>query len=102
MIQPSEENYSISSEGPILLEDRDAAKGAGAVVGTVQLNVPRAAYEASGKDERFFQAVQSGTIEAMKALQLRQQAITEREYEGIIVLLAWKEDGEAYYDANRA
>src|SRR5437773_10380887 len=98
----SEQNYSVSSEGPILFEDRDGTKGAGSVVGTVQLNVPRAAYEASGKDERFFQGVQSGTIEAVKALQLRQQAINERVSEGVLPLLAWQADGGAYYDSRRA
>ena len=101
LIQPSEQTFSMSSEGPILLEDRDAARGAGAVIGTVQLNVPRAAYEASGKDERFLQAVQSGTLEAVKALQLRQQAINERVSEGVLPLLAWQADGGAYYDSRR-
>jgi len=101
LIQPSEQTFSISSEGPILLEDRDAAKGAGSVIGTVQLNVPRTAYEASGKDERFLQAVQSGTLEAVKALQIRQQAINERVSEGVLPLLAWQADGGAYYDSRR-
>ncbi len=90
LMQSSEQNYSVSSEGPILFEDKDGTKGAGGVVGTVQLNVPRAAYEASGKDERFFQAVQSGTIEAVKALQLRQQAINDRVSEGVLPLLGWQ------------
>jgi ribonucleoside-triphosphate reductase len=102
LVQSSEQNYSVSSEGPILSEDRDGTKGAGGVVGTVQLNVPRAAYEASGKDERFFQAVQSETTEAVKALQLKQQAINERVSEGVLPLLAWQADGGAYYDSNRA
>ncbi len=102
LIQSSDQNYSVSSEGPILFEDKDGTKGAGAVVGTVQLNVPRAAYEASGKDERFFQSVQSETIEAVKALQLRQQAINERVSERVLPLLGWQADGGAYYDSNRA
>jgi anaerobic ribonucleoside-triphosphate reductase len=102
LMQSSEQNYSVSSEGPILFEDKDGTKGAGGVVGTVQLNVPRAAYEASGKDERLLQAVQSGTIEAVKALQLRQQAINERVSERILPLLACKADGGAYYDSRRA
>jgi len=102
LIQSSERNYSVSSEGPILFEDKDGTKGAGAVVGTVQLNVPRAAYEASGKDERFLQAIQSETTEAIKALQLRQQAINERVSEGILPLLAWQANGGAYYDSKRA
>src|SRR2546422_3607383 len=102
LMQSSEQNYSVSAEGPILSEERDGSKGAGGVVGTVQLNVPRAAYEASAKDERFFQAVQSETIEAVKALQLRQQAINERLSEGILPLLAWQTNGGAYYDSRRA
>jgi ribonucleoside-triphosphate reductase len=102
LIQSSEQNYSVSSEGPILSEDRDGTKGAGGVVGTVQLNVPRAAYEASGKDERFLQAVQSETTEAVKALQLRQQSINERVSEGILPLLAWQANGGDYYDSKRA
>jgi len=101
-LMPSEQNYSVSSEGPILSEDRDGTKGAGGVVGTVQLNVPRAAYEASGKDERFLQAVQSETSEAVKALQLRQQTINERVSEGILPLLAWQANGGSYYDSKRA
>jgi ribonucleoside-triphosphate reductase len=102
LMQTSEQNYSVSSEGPILSEDKDGAKGAGGVVGTVQVNVPRAAYEASGKDERFLQAVQSETTEAVKALQLRQQSINERVSEGILPLLAWQANGGAYYDSKRA
>jgi ribonucleoside-triphosphate reductase (formate) len=102
LIQSPEQNYSVSSEGPILFEERDGTKGAGAVVGTVQLNVPRAAYEASGRDEKFLQSVQSETIEAVKALQLRQQAISERVSEGVLPLLAWQADGGAYYDSRRA
>ncbi len=102
LMQTSEQNYSVSSEGQILSEDKDGTKGAGGVVGTVQLNVPRAAYEASGKDERFLQAVQAETTEAVKALQLRQQAINERVSEGILPLLAWQANGGAYYDSKRA
>ena len=102
LIPSKEQNYSVSSEGPLLFEDRDGTKGAGAVVGTAQLNVPRAAYEASGKDERLLQAVQSGTTEAVKALQLRQQAINERVSEGILPLLSWQANGGAYYDSTRA
>ncbi len=102
LTQSSEQNYSVSAEGSVLLEERDGSKGAGGVVGTVQLNVPRAAYEASGKDERFLQAVQSETTEAVKALQLRQQSINERVSEGILPLLAWQANGGAYYDSRRA
>jgi ribonucleoside-triphosphate reductase (formate) len=102
LIQSPEQTYSVSSEGPILFEEKDGTKGAGAVVGTVQLNVPRAAYQASGKDEKFLQAVQSETVEAVKALQLRQQAINERVSEGILPLLAWQANGGAYYDLRRA
>src|SRR5207244_11707276 len=86
----------------IQLKDKKRTKEAGTGISTSQLNVPRAAYEASGKDERFFQAVQSGTIEAVKALQLRQQAINDRVSEGVLPLLAWQAGGGAYYDSRRA
>jgi len=102
LIQPFEHNYSTSSEGPILAEDRDWTKGAGAIVGTVQLNLPRTAYESSRKDERLLQAVQAGTLEAVKALQLKQQAINDRVSEGVLPLLAWQANGANYYDPQRA
>jgi ribonucleoside-triphosphate reductase (formate) len=102
LIQPAEHNYSISSEGPILTEDEDGTKGAGAVVGTIQVNLPRTAYESSGKDERLLQAVQARTSEAVKALQLKQQDINDRVSEGVLPLLAWQADGGNYYDSRRA
>jgi ribonucleoside-triphosphate reductase (formate) len=102
LIQPKEHNYSVSSEGPILAEDKDGPKAAGAVVGTVQLNLPRTAYESSGRDERLLQAVQAGTIEAVKALQLKQQAINERLSESVLPLLSWQANGGSYYDSQRA
>ena len=102
LIQSSEENYSISSEGSTLVEEKDGARGAGAIVGTVQLGMPRAAYEASGKDERLLQAVQSATLEAVKALQQRQQAVNDRMSEGVLPLLAWQANGGSYYDSRRA
>jgi len=101
-IQSPEQNQSISSEGSTLLEDRDGTKRAGAIVGTVQLGVPRAAYEASGKDERLLQTVQSATVEAVKALQLRQQAINDRMSEGVLPLLSWQTDGGSYYDSRNS
>jgi anaerobic ribonucleoside-triphosphate reductase/predicted transcriptional regulator len=102
LIQPKEHNYLISSEGPILPEDKDETKGAGAVVGIVQLNLPRTAYESSGKDERLLQAVQAGTLEAVTALQLKQQAINDRISEGVLPLLSWQANGGNYYDPQRA
>jgi ribonucleoside-triphosphate reductase (formate) len=102
LIQPPDHAYSISSEGPILAEDKERTTAAGAIVGVVQLNVPRTAYEASGKDDRLLQAVQVGIGEAVKALQLRQRAINERVSEGVLPLLAWQVNGGAYYDPLRA
>jgi ribonucleoside-triphosphate reductase len=102
LVQSSEHHYQQSSEGPILVEDPDGTQGASAVVGTVQINVPQAAYEASGKDERLLQTVQSGANEAVKALQLRQHAIDERISEGVLPLLSWRANGASYYDSRRA
>ena len=102
LIPSPERNYSISSEGWIFPEERDGSPGAGAIVGTVQVGVPRAAYEASGKDERLLQSIQSATLEAVKALQLRQQSINERISEGVLPILAWHANGGSYYDPRMA
>ncbi len=102
LIQSPQRKYSMSSEGPVLAVENDGTGLAGAVVGTVQVNVPRTAYEASGKDDRFLQAIQSATTEAVKALQLRQQAINERIAEGMLPLLGWQPNGNSYYDSGVA
>ena len=102
LLQSSEDIYQTSSEGLALVGNDDGPRGAGAIVGSVQLNVPRAAYEASGKDERFLQGIQSATTEAVKALQMKQQAINERMSEGILPLLTRQVNGGAYYDSRKA
>ena len=102
LVQSPQLRYSMSSEGPVLSADSDGSGQAGAVVGTVEVNVPRTAYEASGKDDRFLQAVQSATTEAVKALQLKQKAIIERLGEGVLPLLRWQPNGNSYYDSGRA
>ena len=102
LIQSPENNHSTSSEGLIFPEDKEGSKGAGAIVGTVQIGLPRTAYEASGKDERLLQSVQSATLEAVKALQLRQQSINERMSEGVLPFLSWQADGGSYYDSRVA
>jgi ribonucleoside-triphosphate reductase (formate) len=100
-IQSGNQFYSTSSDGSILEESDDSPIGGGAIVGTVQLNLPRASYEASGKEERFIQSVKSSTIEAVKALDLRRQSIIERMAEGILPLLTWQADGAPYFDSRR-
>ena len=93
--------YSSSSDGPMLVEDDSGPPAGGAIVGTVQLNLPRAAYEASGKDERLLQSVQLSTVEAAKALDLRRRAIVERMSEGILPLMTWQAHGGPYYDSRK-
>jgi len=100
-IQSSDFPHSISSEGLVLADSKEGVEGAGAVIGSVQLNVPRAAYDAAGKDDRFLQSVQSATNEAVKALQLKHQAIQERVSEGLLPLLAWQPNGGSYFLMNR-
>jgi anaerobic ribonucleoside-triphosphate reductase len=73
----------------------DVARGA--LVGTVQLNLPRIAYESAGKDERFLQGVTNAVDEAVRALEIRGQAIHERMREGLLPLLSWQTNGSAYY-----
>ena len=101
LVAHPDQSSSASSFGPTLAEATEDVKAAGAVIGTVQLNVPRAAYESAGKDERLIQAVQSNVVDAVKALQLRQQVINERLSEGVLPLFSWQADGAPYYDSRR-
>jgi ribonucleoside-triphosphate reductase (formate) len=101
VVQSGNQSYSTSSDGSILDESDAGPIGGRAIVGTVQLNLPRASYESSGKEERFIQSVKSSTIEAVKALDLRRQSIIERMTEGILPLLTWQADGAPYYDSRR-
>src|SRR5207245_11479581 len=73
----------------------DVARGA--LVGTVQVNLPRIAYESAEKDERFLQGVTNAVDEAVRALEIRGQAIRERTREGLLPLLSWQTDGSADY-----
>src|SRR3989442_1883435 len=88
---------TVSSEGCMF---SDQEYGRGAIIGTVHVNLPRAAYEAAGRDEKFLQAVHDEALEAVSALEVRSRAVTERMREGILPLLSWRPDGTVYYGSN--
>src|SRR2546427_11773696 len=71
----------------------------GAMTRSVQVTLPRTPYESTGKDERFSQGVTTAVDEALRALEIRGQAIQERMREGLLPLLSWQADGSAYYGA---
>jgi ribonucleoside-triphosphate reductase (formate) len=96
-IQNPGETYTVSSDGCMFVTDSMGDVARGAMVGTVQVNLPRIAYESSGKDERFLQGVTNAVDEAVKALEIRGQAVQERMREGLLPLLSWQTDGGAYY-----
>src|SRR5260370_6495635 len=73
----------------------DVARGGR--VGAVQVNLPRIAYQSTGKDERFLQGSTAAGDEAVRALEIRGQAVQERMREGLLPLLSWQTDGSAYY-----
>jgi len=97
LIQNPEETYTVSSDGCMFVTDSMGDVARGALVGTVQVNLPRIGYESAGKDERFLQGVTNAVDEAVKALEIRGQAIQERMREGLLPLLSWQTDGSAYY-----
>src|SRR3989449_6364234 len=88
---------AVSSEGCMFL---DREYGRGAIIGTVHVNLPRAAYESSGKDDKFLQTVHAAALETVTALEVRSRAVAERMREGILPLLSWRPDGTAYYGSN--
>ena len=97
LIQNPEETYTVSSDGCMFITDSMGDVARGALVGTVQVNLPRIGYGSAGKDERFLQGVTNAVDEAVKALEIRGQAIQERMREGLLPLLSWQTDGSAYY-----
>jgi anaerobic ribonucleoside-triphosphate reductase len=97
LVQNPGESYTVSSDGCIFVTDSMGDVARGALVGTVQLNLPRIAYESAGKDERFLQGVTNAVDEAVGALEIRGQAIQERMREGLLPLLSWQTNGSAYY-----
>jgi ribonucleoside-triphosphate reductase (formate) len=97
LVQDPEEIYTVSSDGCIFVADSIGDVAKGALVGTVQVNLPRIAYESAGKDERFLQGVTNAVDEAVRALEIRGQAIHERMREGLLPLLSWQTDGSPYY-----
>jgi len=97
LIQNPGESYTISSDGCVFVTDSMGDVARGALVGTVQVNLPRIAYESTGKDERFLQSVTSAVDEGVRALEIRGQAVQERMREGLLPLLSWQTDGSAYY-----
>jgi anaerobic ribonucleoside-triphosphate reductase/predicted transcriptional regulator len=96
-IQNPGETYTVSSDGCMFVTDTMGDVAKGAMVGTVQLNLPRIAYESAGKDERFLQGVTNAIDEAVKALEIRGQAVQDRMREGLLPLLSWPSDGSMYY-----
>ena len=97
LIQNPGEFYTVSSDGCMFVTDSMGDVARGALVGTVQVNLPRIAYESAGKDDRFLQGVTDAVDEAIKALDIRGGAVHERMREGLLPLLSWQTDGSAYY-----
>jgi len=98
LIQDQNDHSTVSSEGCVFSpKEAELDMVRGPIIGTVIVNLPRAAYEASGRDEKLFQNVQAAAEEAVEALALRSAAVKDRIKEGLLPLLAWDTDGTAYY-----
>ncbi len=102
-IQDQHGSSRVSSEGCLQAPGSDgAAAFRGPIIGTVVLNLPQAAYDASGRDEKLLQNVQAVAEEAVEALKVRQTAVNDRMKEGMLPLLSWQADGRPYYDSHSA
>ena len=100
LIQNPGESYTVSSDGCMFVTDSKGDVARGALVGTVQVNLPRIAYDSAWKDERFLQGVTNAVDEAVRALEIRGQAIHERMREGLLPLLSWQTNGSTYYGSH--
>ncbi len=97
-VHDSDQAGMVSSEGCFFPTDEaQDGSGRGAILGSALVNLPRASYEASGKDEKLLQNVQDAAVEAVNALELRRQSVEQRLSEGLLPLLSWQPDGRAYY-----
>ena len=98
------EDFMASSDGSMIPTGHNTSPtvGQGSVLGTVLINLPRAAYEAVGRDERLFQNIMQETRHAVNGLNLRRQLIQERLGEGLLPLLSWRPNGGAYFDPKGA
>jgi len=101
LIQDPDHPATVSSEGCVFAANHDTNSLArGVIIGTVLLNTPRSAYEAAGRDEKFLEGLHEAALNAVKALELRRISIEERMKEGLLPLLSWQPDGQAYYGSN--
>ena len=100
----AKEETMASSDGSIIQTGHNTSRtlSHGSVLGTVLINLPRAAYEAEGRDERLFQNIIQETKHAVNGLSLRRQLIQDRLGEGLLPLLSWQPNGGAYFDPKGA
>src|SRR5207245_10690535 len=98
------EEVMASSDGSMIPTGHNTSPtaGQGSVLGNVLINLPRATYEAAGRDERLFQNIMQETRHAVNGLDLRRQLIQERLGEGLLPLLSWHPNGGAYFDPKGA
>ena len=96
LVGPETTSLSISSDGCTIDAGTEDSASAKLISGTVQVNLPRASYESADKEERFLQLVHSATIETVKSLELRQDAVERSMKEGLLPVLTWQADGRSY------
>jgi anaerobic ribonucleoside-triphosphate reductase len=105
LLQDGNESISASSDGCLMHSNNNISADsprAKTIIGTVQVNVPRASYEAGGKDDRFFQLLHAATLEAVKALELRYDAVERRLKENLLPVFSWENKGRSYSDLKTA
>jgi ribonucleoside-triphosphate reductase len=66
-------------------------------VDTVIINLPRAMYDAGGKENKFFRALDDQLEMALRALDMKYRTIKQREKEHMLPFLMQKTDGDHYF-----
>jgi ribonucleoside-triphosphate reductase len=101
LLQEPNHGSTVSSEGCVFQSDGEKESlSRGPILGSALVNIPRVAYEAMGKDEKFLEGVHEGVLDAVRALELRRGAVEERMKDGLLPLLSWHPDGQAYYGSH--
>jgi anaerobic ribonucleoside-triphosphate reductase len=71
-------------------------------IDNVIINLPRLAYEAKGRQTRFFQLLEEQLEMALRALEIKYRTIKQRARENILPFLTQKTDGDQYFRIENA
>ena len=71
-------------------------------IGSIMINLPRASYDAKGKQAKFFRLLDEQLEMTLRALEIRYRTIKQRAREGLLPFLTQKANGNHYFRTENA